>query len=438
MPEPNEQRIRSLRFSLWDGIFASGMIGFTQDYFTPFLLLLGAGAGLVGLLSSIPNLVSALVQLKTADLSEKIGSRKKFITTFVFMQALVLLVMSWIAFSDGTSPMNFIILVTLFTSVGSFLMPVWGSLMSDLVAENKRGEYFGWRNKILGVLIVVFSFVAGNILHIFESKNIFYGFAFIFGAACICRFVSWYFLTRMYEPPLIAKKEDYFNFFMFIRRRRESNFAQFVLFVAAFNFTVYLASPFFAVFMLRELQFSYFLYTAVTVTATGMIYLMMGRWGRHADRVGNLRVLRFTAPFIAVLPLLWVFNQNPGYLFVVQCVSGFAWAGFNLCASNFIYDVAKPEKRTRCIAYFNVVNGAAICLGAFIGGILVDKVIPFLGLNILSLFVLSSILRLWVAVRGPISLKEVRPVEKVSSEQLFFSMVKIKPILGVDEKTIRF
>ncbi len=317
-------------------------------------------------------------------------------------------------------------------------MPVWGSLMSDLVAEKKRGEYFGWRNKVLGILIVVFSFIAGNILHVFEPAKIYQGFALIFGFAGIFRFISCYFLTRMYEPPLVPKKEDYFNFFMFIRRRRESNFAQFVLFVAAFNFCVHLASPFFAVFMLRELQFSYVMYTAVTVTATGMIFLMMGRWGRHADRVGNLRVLRFTAPVIAILPLLWIFNQDPAYLFFVQCVSGFAWAGFNLCASNFIYDAAKPEKRTRCIAYFNVVNGTAICFGAFLGGILMDNVLPFFGCNIFALFTFSALLRLGVALRGPIRLKEVRSVEKVSSEQLFFSMVKIKPILGVDEKTIRF
>ena len=393
MPEQIEQRSRSLRFSLYDGIFASGMIGFTQDYFTPFLLVLGAGAGLVGLLCSIPNLISALLQLKTADLSEKLGSRKKFIAAFVFVQAMVLFFLAGIAFRGGAGPVIFIVLVTLFTSLGSFVMPVWGSLMSDLVSENKRGEYFGWRNKTMGILIVVFSFIAGNILNAFGPGNIYHGFALIFGAACAFRFISGYFISRMDEPPFVPKKEDFFIFFMFIRRRRESNLAQFVLFVAAFNFCVHLASPFFAVFMLRELQFSYFMYTAVTVTATGMIFLMMGRWGRHADRVGNLVVLRFTAPIIAILPLLWIFNQDPAYLFFVQCVSGFAWAGFNLCASNFIYDAAKPEKRTRCIAYFNVVNGVAIFLGAFLGGILMDKVLPFFGYNIFALFTLSALLR---------------------------------------------
>ncbi len=438
MPQSTDKITHSLRFSYLDGIFASGMVGFTQDYFTPFLLVLGGSASLVGLLTSLPQLAGALLQLQSPEATEKIGSRKKIVTTFVLLQALMLIPIALLAWQKNVFPFWFILCATLFTALGAFAMPAWGSLMSDLIPENKRGEYFGWRNKTLGILMVSMSFVAGLILHTLEKIGIFYGFAVIFSLACIFRLVSWYFLTRMYEPALEQKREDYFNFFMFLRRLRESNFAQFVLFVAAFNFCVQLASPFFAVFMLRELHFSYLLYTVLTITATGAIYLLMGRWGRHADRVGNLRIMKFTAPIIGLLPFLWVIDQHPVFLFFVQCVSGFAWAGFNLCASNFIYDAAKPQKRTRCIAYFNVVNGVAICAGAFLGGVLVDKLPQILNYRILTLFLLSSVLRIIVGIRGPLRLKEVRPVEKVSTEALFFSMIKIKPIVGVDQKTIGF
>jgi len=217
---------------------------------------------------------------------------------------------------------------------------------------------------------------------------------------------------------------------MFFRRIKESNFAKFVLFVAVFNFCVFMASPFFAVFMLRELQFSYLKYTVITVTATLTIYLLMGRWGRHADEVGNLKVLRMTAPIIGILPFLWVVNHHPLWLLLVQVTSGFAWAGFNLCASNFIYDAVTPEKRTRCIAYFNVMNGLALCGGGLLGGYLIDILPPFNGYRILMLFMISSILRLAVALAIPRKLKEVRSVQHISSNKLFFSMIGIKPILG--------
>ena len=420
---------KSLRFSFFDGIFASGMMGFTQDYFIPFLLLIGATARHIGISSSLPNCVAALIQLKSADLTEKVGSRKKVINLFVFFQAIMLIPMALIAFRGGSSPLFFILLVTLFSSFGAFVMPPWGSLMSDLVAENKRGEYFGWRNKTLGLVMVAFSFLAGLILYFMEKRNIFYGFATILFFAFVFRMFSLYFLTKMHEPHLEHKREDHFTLFKFLARTKESNFAKFVLFVSMMNFSVNMASPFFAVFMIRDLHFNYLLYTTITVTATLTVYLMMSRWGRHADKVGNLRIIKFTAPMIGTLPLFWIVNQHPAFLWFAQLVSGFAWAGFNLCASNFIYDAVIPGKRTRCIAYFNVLNGLALCGGALVGGFLIEKLPPLFGYQLLTLFLISSLLRLLIAFFIPVKLKEVRPIEKISNERLFLSMIGIKSLL---------
>jgi MFS family permease len=418
---------RSLRFSFLDGIFASAMIGFTQDYFTPLLLLLGGTARHVGILNALPNLFSALMQLKSADLVEKLKSRRKIINIFVFLQALMFLPMVSIALIGRANLYIFIAVATAFAFFGAFAMPAWGSLMADLVDEDKRGRYFGWRNRSLGFIIVVSTFLAGVILHVMKKINIFYGFVLIFGFAFIFRVISWYFLTRMHEPHLEYKKENSFTLFDFLARIKESNFARFVLFIAMMHFSVNLVSPFFAVLMLRDLRFSYMTYSIVVVTATVSVYIMIGRWGHRADRVGNLRVIKFVSRLIAVIPLLWVINRNPLFLISAQVFSGFAWAGFNLCATNFIYDAVTPPKRTRCIAYFNVFNGVALCMGALIGGFLLHKLPTLFGYKILTLCLISSFLRFLVAFFMPARLKEVRPVEKVSSNQLFFSMIGIRP-----------
>lgn len=432
------QKSKSLKFSFLDGIFASGMIGFTQEYFTPFILLLGAAAKHVGMLSAFPNLFSALIQLKSADLAEKLKSRKTVIIIFVILQALMLLPMAVMAYSGMAKPYLFIFSVILFASFGALAFPAWGSLMSDLVTEDRRGAYFGWRNKTLGFVMVGMAFIAGIILNVFKKRNAFYGFVIIFGFAFIFRMISWYFLSIMYEPPLAYKKEHYFTIVDFLARIKESNFAKFVLFVSMMSFSVNLASPFFSVLMLRDLHFSYLVYTIVNITATIMIYLMIDRWGRHADSVGNLKVIKVTSPFIALIPLFWIFNRHPLFLCLIQVFSGFVWAGFNLCTSNFIYDAVIPEKRTRCIAYFNVLNGIAACSGALLGGFLLQRLPPLFGYNILTLFLISSILRLAIGIYIPRKLKEVREVTKIKSNELFFSVIGIKPILGIDRKTIRY
>ena len=58
--QPPSQVDRSLRFSILDGIFANAMAGFTQDYFTPFLLLLGGQVKHVAALTALPNLSSSV------------------------------------------------------------------------------------------------------------------------------------------------------------------------------------------------------------------------------------------------------------------------------------------------------------------------------------------------------------------------------------------
>ena len=433
----NQQINKSLKNSFRDGIFASAMNGFTQDYFTPFLLLLGGTAGQVGILNALPNFFAALVQLKTADVVERLRSRKIIINTFVLLQALMLLPMAIIALYGGVRPAFFIAVVILFSSFGAFATSAWGSLMSDHVPEHKRGEYFGWRNKILGFIVLVFTFIAGFVLNKLHTQNIFYGFAIIFSLAFIFRMFSWFFLTRMHEPPLEYKEENRFTLVDFLSRLKKSNFAQFVLFIAMMNFSVNLASPFFAVLMLEDLHFSYMQYSIITIAAVFTLYSMISRWGRLADKFGNLRIIKFVSPLIGIIPFLWILNRNPLFLFLAQLVSGLVWSGFNLCATNFIYDAVTPEKRTRCISYFNVFNGLALCCGALLGGFLLQRLPPLLGYKILSLFLISFILRMLVGIFMPMKLKEVRLVQGVSNRDLFLSVIGIKPLLGIERKTIR-
>lgn len=436
MSQDKIQIKKSLKFSIFDGAFAGVMTGFTQEYFIPFLLLLGASVREVGMLNAFPNFFASLIQLKSADLVEKAKSRKKIINLFVFLQAFVLLFMAVMAFCGKTGIMAFIILVIFFAGFGAFTIPAWGSLMSDLVEKDKRGEYFGYRSRVVGGVTVGATFIAGLILHNMKSFNIFYAFALIFSGAFIARIISWCFLKKIYEPSLGYSSENHFTFLSFVAGVKKSNFARFVLFIAVMNFSVNLASPFFGPLMLNDLKFSYFLYTIVTIAATLTVYSVIRRWGRHADKIGNLKIIKITAPLIGVIPLFWILSRNPVFLIFAQIFSGFLWAGFNLCASNFIYDAVTPEKRTRCIAYFNVLNGFALCSGALIGGFLIPKLPPLFGYNILTILLISAVLRIITALFLPLGIKEVRHVEKIKNNELFFSMAGIKPILGIDERKV--
>ncbi len=418
----------SLKHSFLDGVFASGMVGLTQDYFAPFLIFLGGTARQVGALNSLTNLFSALVQSKSADFTRLLGSRKKLVVFFVCLQAMMLMPIIWFAHGASVPLGGMIVAITLFNAFGAFAAPAWGSWMSELVEEKKRGAYFGRRNRILGLLTVTISFVGGIILHVQEQQNLLNVFASLFVVAMLARFMSAYFLSRMHESTRNFDKADDFSFLSFLKRLKESNFAKFVFFVGSMNLCVNMAAPYFAVLMLKDLKFNYLQYVTLTITAQITACLLMERWGKVADVVGNLKIVRLTAPIIAVLPLLWVINQHPVFLWVVQFVSGFAWAGFNLCATNFVYDAVSPAKRTRCLSYFNLVNGVSLSLGAFLGGLILPYLPNWFGYKILMLCAMSSVFRLFVSLLMPIKLKEVRPVNKVHNRDLLLVLLGVKPL----------
>jgi len=92
------------------------------------------------------------------------------------------------------------------------------------------------------------------------------------------RFSSWHFMLKAYEPPLPSVQIK-FKLSNFLKEPRFANLGKYMVFVAAINFTVNLAAPFFAVYMLRELGFNYVTYIVVNGGATLGNFLSLSFWG---------------------------------------------------------------------------------------------------------------------------------------------------------------
>jgi len=203
--------------------------------------------------------------------------------------------------------------------------------------------------------------------------------------------------------------------------------------VAALNFSVNLAAPYFSVFMPKDLGFNYFTHTLLVTAVSFAQILSIDSWGGHVERVDNLKIMRLTSFIIASLALRWIINHKPLFLIFIQLLSGFAWLGFNLCATNFIYDAVTPAKRTRCIAYFNAITGVTLCLGALLGGCLINIFPKIFGFRILSLFLVFSILRFLLVILISRKIKEVRKIDKIKSKDLFYSVLGLRTIFKDDQ-----
>lgn len=421
----------SLRSSFKDGIFASLMGGVTDNYATPLALFLGASVQQIGLITALPNLLSSLSQFLAVRVIYWVGGRIKLLVCLVLSQASLILCMAALPWFEAPVRIELLLVLLIAAAMcGGLAGPAWGSLMSDYIPSSKRGRYFGWRNRTVGAVALGSVITSGLILFSFREVSYGAGFSIIFSLAALARYASGYFIKRMDEPPHRRDPASDFTFLMFVARFRESNFLKFAVFTASITFATYLSAPFFTVFILRDLQLSYLTYMALQVCSSFASLVALPLWGKHADWVGNARVLRLSSFFAAMVPAFWLISWDPAYLMLIQIWAGFSWSGVTLSAANFIYDAVTPQKRVRCIAYFNVINGAAMFLGSSIGGFLASRLPPLFGYNLVSLFVLSCFCRLLFHLLLSHSFHEVRRAQDVSVHELFFSVVGIRPLLG--------
>ncbi len=430
---PNPEIQKSLRYSIIDGMFWTVMVGCGERFFVPFALMLGASYFDVGMVVALPLLFASLSQLFSSTMIEKINSRKKVVLIGAFLQALLFIPLIFLNFIPISKTILLILLVTAYWVSGSIIAPAWNSWMGDLVDIEGRGSYFGKRNKLMELSTLITFVIAGSFLHIMHQKNFeLYGFMILFVIALFARLASWHFLNKKYDPPLPVASEGKLSFFEFVRTIHQTHFGRLVLFLIFMNFSFYVSAPFFTPFMLQDLGFSYFQYMMIVASNMATRLIFMPVWGQVSDRYGARKTLQISVSFLPITVLMWLFSGDYYYIMLIHIISGVVWSGFELSAFTYILDSTSTEKRARCIAYYNVLNGFFIVLGSFLGSQLVKIQIfdmPMLYTAFLGSFILRTLFVLTLFPR----IQEIRSVEPISYRKLLTHVITF-PILSLREK----
>jgi len=438
--EPEDKKIkRSLRRSILDGSFFNIMDGFTTPFIVPYALFLKSSTIIISLLASLPDLFASFFQLLAIKASESFRSRKYLIVFSYIIQAalwLPLLLIPKFA-KEGMSGTYMLLFMVLIAMFGAFGQPLWRNLMGELVSEHERGSFFSKRNKIIALVCFVATFAAGWILQRFSVTNVYEGFVVLFSVALVARIISAFFISLMYEKKsfsaaLIFKKKSDFTLLRFLRELPKSDYGKFVMFICLFRISVSVASPFFAVYELKFLGFSYWQFTIISAVEILSSFLFLGLWGKINDEKGSRIVIIITGLLIPLVPLLYLFSADYVYLILVTIISGAAWGGFNLAVGNFIFDASDKENRVKYVSYFNLLHGMAVFIGAMTGGMLLGMM-PATKESIKALFLISGLMRLAVAFFLFPAMKEMRIITIGFDKSMFNYSLFIKPRQGFVE-----
>jgi MFS family permease len=166
--------------------------------------------------------------------------------------------------------------------------------------------------------------------------------------------------------------------------------------MGVFYFALMIASPFFMVYMVKELKFS--TATSVGIMIMGSIFylIFLPLVGKFSDKYGNLKLLYLANISFAVAPLTWMISKNPIVLGLIpQLFIGLANAALTISFTNFTYNAVSQKNRGLCVSYTNILSGIGILIGSLSGGAILNySSSKTLALNIFfAVFILSSLLR---------------------------------------------
>lgn len=315
---------RSLRYSVRDGVAYSIMSGAGDIYVSAYALFLKASTTQIAFLAAFPPRLGSFAQLFAVWLERRLGRRKTIILAGVLSQTFAWLPVIWLPYVFPEHAVIMLILcVVWFYASGNLASPVWSSLIGDLVPARKRGRYFGVRTRYMSLTGFIALVAAGGVLHFWELRDeTRRGFLIIFSVAALVRVYSFLQIARMVEPPYTPPPRERLFAPGWWPRLRVSAFACFVSFVGLMNFAAVIAAPFFTVYMLRDLHFTYLEFTAAIATSVLVQFLTLALWGRLCDVFGNRRVLAVTGALIPVLPALWLVSTEFWYIVAIQVIGG--------------------------------------------------------------------------------------------------------------------
>lgn len=400
------------------GAVSESSTSLSSSFIVPFAKAIGANVAHIGFLSALSNLVIPIGNIWGSRLMER-QSRKAIHITYTWWMAFIWLPIIVLAlfFSRGIGlpwlPYALILLYSLFIFFSAVKDPATFSWVGDIVSEEERGHYFGRRNKIIGWIGVFVFLIGGVVLYFFEVKPyVLAVYSVIFLVAIFLRIASLVQVRRIFSPHFKLKRASYFSFWSFIKRY--DNFGKFATFQALFNFAVMIASPFFAVYMLNDLHFNLFTFTAVSLSSTIFYLLLTPLAGKFSDKYGNLPLLYIAAWSFPITPLLWLFLKSPILLFLLPgFTAGLGNAALGIGATNYTYDSVSRQKRALCFSYANILTYVGAALGSVLGGLMIEYLnVGFMNTT-LFVFVIAAVLRFIVAFAYVPQLKEVRKAERI-------------------------
>jgi MFS family permease len=423
-----------LRKSIAEGSAFNLMVGLGETYFPAFVLTVGLGQVAAGLISTVPLTAGALLQLFSPVMVGLTRSYRKWVLVCATLQAACFLPFIVGAWHGSLSlPLAFGV-ASLYWAFGMGAGPAWNSWMGTLVPCRLQTAFFT-RRSLWTQVTALCGFLGGGLALRFwppgpGRAGVFAG---LFAGALICRALSIRWLHQQTEPvpPSGEATRPIFPIEFWRRLRGQKNLRNVFHYLLLVQFFTQVASPFYTPFMLGELHFTYADYVLLIAASYAIKVLCIPSLGRLARRQGSRSLIWVGGTGIILLPALWLLSVNFYFLLVVQLLSGFFWAAFDLAALLLLLELIPTADRTPLLSTYNFVNALVIIAGSLSGG----AILHFFG-NVTEAYILVFSVS---AVGRAVTLLWLRSVSSHRTEwiPLVLRPIALRPSFGFQGQPVQ-
>lgn len=388
-------RRSALKSSYLEGALYSLVIATAESFALVFAVSRGFHTYQVGLLTTLPLLLAAMVNLVLPRFVDQ-SRLKHWLLGLVSFQVGGLLLLLVSSLSEAPTFMGIFIALSVYWIGGLAASPLWVDWMSGWLPTTQLGSYFSRRSAFISFITLCFTLLCAGVAHEFGKSTWF--FSALFAFAAISRIGALVVLSLRPDPEIsqirkrrLEKDSKSFSFRQLLGVSVRP-LVYILIGTTVFRFVVNIASPYFLPYMIKDLGFD----TSTLALLQAMTYLssffFMASFGESLRRFSMLVGLQVSMMGIVGVSIAWCFFQDAWLIAGIQFFNGIFWAGFDLALVLMIQS-AFPQTARRLMGIQIACAQVAAVGGSAVGAWLLQS-----GWTHLHVIEVSTLLRVGVTM----------------------------------------
>jgi len=404
---------------IFEGILFALMVSTTESYALYYFTKKGLSGDELALISTCPLFLASVAQL---FIPRFISNRRIGLGLLLAIVSQIFGIALLIYAHSQTSYYYPLFLGLIFYWIGGQITaPLWLDWLSSCLKSGTLSRFLGLRNSIVTFTIVlVFIAVSQVVKHDSHFKILFF-------IGLISRL-----LGLLLQAILLKQTKSKWKIQLsrdistsMLGHKSSEIFLKILFWSGPFRFACNLSSPFFLLYMLKELKLStseYVLLSAIPFLGRS---IFVHNWGKATKGLRSFWGIQIATLGIAALPILWALGSNMIYLGFVQILSGILWGGMELSQLIMVQGIFPSEPRKQMGIF--LANNNLFSLGGALTGAYLLK----LGLTYKSLFIVSGLARFIIGVGLVVALKKYASIKlsRWNSKTYLYSVLSLRPTL---------